>query len=347
MSTVAVQPELKLTKTLPAEVLICEPIQAIYVISNSGSGTARTIRIEDTLPAGLTTAEGKSSISVDAGTLAAGETREVMFNLKASKTGEYVSKAFAKADDGLTSDSGDVKMIVRQPKLAVKFDGPEKEFIGRPFTYNMTVTNTGDGTAKDSVLIATLPEGAKYEEAADGGVPIDASHVQWSLGELAPQASRKVSLAISGAIAGTLKNTATAQARCAETVTVSKDTNLTGISAILVEAIDVSDPLEVGQDQTYIITVTNQGSAPGTNIKLVCQLEDQMEFVSATGLTGGKAEGKTVTFAPLASLGAKGKAVWQVVVKAKDAADVRFRINVTSDQLTRPVEESESSNFYR
>ena len=39
-------------------------------------------------------------------------------------------------------------------------------------------------------FIATLPEGVKYEKAADGGIPIDASHVQWSLGELAPKCGR-------------------------------------------------------------------------------------------------------------------------------------------------------------
>jgi uncharacterized repeat protein (TIGR01451 family) len=347
MGTSVVQPALKLTKSLPSEVLVCDPIQAKYVITNTGSGPAKSIKIEDVLPSGLTTADGKANISIDAGTLNAGETREVTFNLKASKPGEFASKAIAKAEDGVTSDSGDVKLVVRQPKLEVKFDGPEKEFIGRPFSYNVTVTNTGDGAAKDSVVIATLPQGAKFEKAGESGVPIDASHVQWSLGELAPKESKKLSLAVSGAQAGTIKNTIAAQARCAETVLVAKETSLTGISAVLVEAIDVSDPLEVGQNQTYIITVTNQGSAPTTNVKLICTLEDQMEFVSATGQTNGKSEGKTVTFEPMASLGAKGKAVWQVVVKAKDAGDVRFKINVTTDQLTRPVEETEASNFYK
>ena len=347
MGTTVVQPALKLTKSLPSEVLLCDPILAKYVISNTGSGPAKGIKIDDTFPAGLTTADGKSNISIDAGTLNAGETREVSFNLKATKTGELVSKATAKAEDGLTSDSGDVKVVVRQPKLDVKFEGPEKEFIGRPFSYNLVVTNTGDGIAKDSVVIATLPQGAKFEKAADGGVAIDASHVQWSLGEIAPKGSKKVSLAVSGSQAGTIKNSVAVQARCAETVTVAKETSLTGISAILVEAIDVSDPIEVGQNETYIITVTNQGSAPDTNVKLICTLEEQMEFVSATGQTNGKSEGKTVSFEPLAAIGPKGKAVWQVVVKAKDSGDVRFKINVTSDQLTRPVEETEATNFYK
>lgn len=347
LGTTVVQPALKLTKTLPAEVLACDVIPVKYVVTNTGSGVAKSIKIEETFPAGLTTADGKNAISIDAGTLKGGESREVQFNLKATKPGEFVSKAVAKAEDGLGAEGNEPKIVVRQPKLEVKFDGPEKEFIGRPFGYSVTVTNTGDAIAKDTVLIATLPQGAKFEKAGDGGVAIDASRIQWAVGELAPKATKTVNLSVSGAVAGTIKNTVAAQARCADTVAASKETSLTGISAILVEAIDVSDPLEVGQNQTYIITITNQGSAPATNVKLVCDLEKEMEFVSATGKTSGKGDNAKVTFEPLASLGAKDKAVWQVVVKAKEPGDVRFKINVTSDQLQRPVEETEASNFYK
>jgi len=50
--------------------------------------------------------------------------------------------------------------------------------------------------------------------------------------------------------------------------------------------------------------------------------------------------------APLASLPAKEKAVWRVVVKALKPANIRFKVTMLSDQLTRPVEETESTNQY-
>ena len=71
-----------------------------------------------------------------------------------------------------------------------------------------------------------------------------------------------------------------------------------------------------------------------------------MEFVSAGGATKPTRSGNTVTFTPLRSLSAKDKAVWVVKVKAASEGDVRFGVEMTSDQLKRPVNETESTNFY-
>ncbi|MBN2641194.1 MAG: hypothetical protein JXR78_06055, partial [Victivallales bacterium] len=57
-------------------------------------------------------------------------------------------------------------------------------------------------------------------------------------------------------------------------------------------------------------------------------------------------KGKVITFAPLASLAPGKDAVWRVVIKALKEGDYRFNANVISDQLTRPVNENESTTFY-
>jgi len=60
----------------------------------------------------------------------------------------------------------------------------------------------------------------------------------------------------------------------------------------------------------------------------------------------GSAVGKTVTFAPLATLAPGKTAVYTVTVKANAAKDVRFRVSMTSAQSPEPVEESESTYLY-
>ena len=52
-------------------------------------------------------------------------------------------------------------------------------------------------------------------------------------------------------------------------------------------------------------------------------------------------------FSPLASLAPKAKAEWRVVVRAADEGDVRFAVEMTSDELTSPVRETEATNLYR
>ncbi len=72
-----------------------------------------------------------------------------------------------------------------------------------------------------------------------------------------------------------------------------------------------------------------------------------MKFVSASGETETSAVDGTISFQPLDSLAPGARATWKVVVRAVDAGDVRFRVTMDSDQLTRNVEETEATNFYR
>ena len=103
----------------------------------------------------------------------------------------------------------------------------------------------------------------------------------------------------------------------------------------------------MGDDATYVITVTNQGTAPGTGIAITCTLPEDTRFVSAAGITKGSFSNGRVTFAPLGSLAPKGKASWTVVIVGDVPSDARFHVSMKSDQLgKRPVEETEATTIY-
>ena len=53
-----------------------------------------------------------------------------------------------------------------------------------------------------------------------------------------------------------------------------------------------------------------------------------------------------MTFAPLKLLAPKAKATYRVIVKGVKAGDVRFRVSLTSDQMTSPAGETESTHIY-
>lgn len=228
--------------------------------------------------------------------------------------------------------------------LAITKTGPKRMFIDRNVTYTVKVTNNGDWTAKKTMLEDTLPGGVKFVSASSGG-KLNGNKVNWALGDLAAKGSKSVTVMPNGA--GNLTNTATAKAYCADPVRASVTTLVEGIPAVLLEVIDEEDPIEVGSEVVYRITVTNQGSAPGTNIKIVVKLEPQQQYVSSGGATRGSASGKTVTFAPLTSLAPKAKAEWTLRIKAVGAGDVRLGVQMNTDQLGRPVDETEATNFYQ
>ena len=343
-----VEPKVKLTKYAPAESLSCDRIPIRYVLTNNGNGTACDIKVKDSLAQGLMTSEGKNEVLFEAATLKPGESKEFKIMVDPSKSGQFGSKAVAMYG-GNSIESNVATTNVSQPILAITGSGPEKQYIGRSLTYEFTVSNKGDGIAKNTVVEAMVAEDVQFDSATSGGTFTRSSpgKVTWNIGELAPNTSKKVQMTIHTPQEGELITRSQVRAHCAEAVSESFKTTLTGVSAILLEVIDTSDPIEVGADETYVIRVTNQGSSPDTNIRVECMFEDNMSYVSSSGPTNGTLEGSKLTLAPLSSLAPKATAEWRVTIKAVNEGDVRFKAVMQSDQLSRVVEETEATRFYK
>ena len=344
-TTEVVQPSLSLTQSAPANVTLCDAIPMTFVVTNEGSGTATNVKVKETLPLGMTTQDGRTRIKLSLGNLVSGQSETRTVNTKATQAGTYETQATAVADGNLEALSEMSRTVVTQPVLTIAQTGSKKIYLGQGLQYDITVTNEGDSLAANTVLTDTLPAEILNIKPSDGGV-LDGNVVTWELGDLAPQTSQKVSMAYYPSKAGTQKNTTTANATCASAVSVSTATKVDTISAILLEVIDLSDPIEVGKDVTYVITATNQGSAPATNIVIKAILEKSMEYVGNSGTTGGAVSGNSVSFDPLPALAPKDTATWKIVVKAVKEGDVRFGVTMNSDQLTRDVQETEATKFY-
>lgn len=341
--TVIVAPQLALELQCQAEVILCDPIPYRVIVRNTGDGTANNVKVSIQLPSGLMTADKRTTLTFDAGSLEAGQSKDASFQVRASNPADYAITATATADHGLTADAHCSTRVVL-PVLTVAKSGPALRFLGRPATYEIRVSNEGNAPARDTVLVDNVPAGMQFVQASDGG-RMSGSQVTWNLGTMAPGASKTVTVDFKATQIGSMQDTATARAYCAE-ASASATLKVEGIPGILLEVVDLSDPIEVGAQETYEITIINQGSSNGTNINVTCTLPAEEEYVSATGPTNVTAQGKTVTFAPLGTLAPKASVKYRVTVKGTGANDVRFKTTVTSDQAIEPIEETESTHIY-
>ncbi len=342
-----VSPKLVLTKAGPAEVSKCDEAVYNYEVKNTGTGTVCGIKIKQNLPEGLLTASGERMVSKDIGCLNAGQSKTFKMSVNPQRTGTFDLMASAEAD-GMSVNSNRVTTVVREPVLRITQNCVDTQFINRPVKFEITVTNTGDGAAREVVIEDSFPSGVEAV-ASDRG-RISPGKATWSIGTLQPRESRTVTLSLSPKTAGNFASQATVRGVCAATpVSASCATSVTGIPAILLEVVDTNDPIEVGDTTTYVITVTNQGSAPDTDIRIVCTLEASQEYVSSTGATTSNVRGRQVAFDPIRSLAAKQKATYRVVVRGTaEDRDVRFKVSMTSSNLgNRPVEETEATNIYQ
>lgn len=344
--TTVVDPRLEIVKSAPAEVLLCDNIPLSFAVKNAGSGDLANVVVKDQLPAGLTV-NGQSSIELPVGALAQGETKTVTANAKADKVGRYDNTATAAATGDITASSNKTSTLVKQPKLVVTCEPEPTEYVNRTETIKYTVRNTGDVACSNTQLVATLPNSLTFESATNGGAS-SGGNVTWNLGTIAPGGSTSVSVDARAGLITNLNFTATASCACAEPATANCTAVIKGIPAVLLEVVDLVDPVEIGTQTTYVITVTNQGSSNDTNITMSVMLPPELTFVSASGATQATSTGQTTVFSPYATLAPGAKIEWRVVGKAAKAANIRSKFVMTTQETKAqgPIEETESTTLY-
>jgi uncharacterized repeat protein (TIGR01451 family) len=241
------------------------------------------------------------------------------------------------------------KVDVGLPRLDILAHGPKLRYLDRHAVYTFKVMNPGSAAASNVMVSDMIPDGFKFLSASDGGRHDFASRtVSWFVGDLTPGQSREVSMEVIAINTGNYKHQATVTAARGLKTETEISTRVEGLSALLMELVDLDDPVEVGADTAYEIRVTNTGSKTETNLQLVCTVPDKMEFRGAKGAAEChfKVQGKEVVFEPLPKLAPRADAIFRVNVRGSAPGDLRFRARITADGLTEPVLKEESTKVY-
>lgn len=353
-TTRVVRPELQLTKSMPGEALLCDPIPVTLVVRNTGSSALNGVRITDRLPDGLGTESGESTRTFDVGRLTPGQSREFTFNTKAARTGRFVNPATVTSDEGAQA-TAEAAVNVLQPVLAIACQTPAlrtlpgvqegfAQFIGRPFEVCWEIRNTGNAPSANASLQVNVPSGVDVRSAGDGG-SASGNRISWNLGTLAPGAARKVCATLVAANAGSYSFEASASGACAAPANTRCTVPIQGVNAILVELVDDPDPIQVGERTTYTIRITNQGGGLDLlDVAVQAVFPEGLDPDSASN--AGQLHGKTVTWAPVPALPLRQSITYTVRGVARAAGDQRVEVQVTTRARQTPITEFESTTVY-
>jgi uncharacterized repeat protein (TIGR01451 family) len=338
-------PQLAIRMTAPSQVMIGQDEHVKIELRNPGTGDATGVMLLENVPENVKHVAGPS-LEFEVGTLHAGETREMDLVLTAQKAGKVVNALTARADGNLQIQQ-QVEFEVIAPALQVSVDGPEKRYLERPATYQVSVQNPGTAPAHDIELMTKLPKGMKFVRANNMGQYDATTHaVYWSLAELPEGEKGTVELVAMPVEAGqqTLEVQGKAQQGLADQT--KRDVVVEGIAAIMFEVRDTEDPIEVNGETTYEIRVVNQGSKAATNVQVVVSLPPGLQFVSASGETHFSAERGGIVFAPLKQLAPKADTVYRVQVKGTQPGDQRVTVQVNTDDISQPIRREESTRVF-
>jgi uncharacterized repeat protein (TIGR01451 family) len=344
--------------------------EAIFQIkvSNTGTGPAQQMILQAMLSDGLVHPQGMK-LEMSMAPLPPGESKTIPLKVSAAKAGVQVCQVTVAAQ-GSQDAIGKANVNVVEPLLHVAQTGPAKCLVrGAEPVYEITLSNPGTAATDPISLYAVLPEGFEYVQASDSAAYSASNRaIVWKLIGLAPGGTKAFTLKLRATVAGdgVLRTIAQAQpeqstpgtvgaggiapARPAVRVLEAKaETAIKaeGVAAARFDVKALENPVEVGKEAIYEIRVTNQGTGVCTNVQLVAALAEGTAYTGSSGPTQVKAQGQNLIFDPIPTLGVKGEMVYQVKVRGAVAGDLRFRVQLSCDQVRTPVVKEESTRFYK
>lgn len=347
------QPNLALSGAVRAGAAdVCQEVTMVFRVSNTGSGALRDVVLRPTFPDGLSIDGTNAQPAIQVGDLGPNQAKDVTIRARAARAGTYQVNARAEAE-GISASTQTLAIDVRQPALALRIDAPQQEFVGGQTTFRVTVSNTGNYVARDTVIAQQLPAGAEFRNATQGR--LESGRVLWQVGSLEPGQSRTVDMTLSPTQQGALNAIVTANAVCAQPVSATARIQVSGVPALLLQMVDLQDPVRIGNNIVYEIRVTNQGSAELTNVVITATPPGEMSLVNvegATPLAGGAAAGGAapaaagpVRFGAVERLGPGQSVVWRATFRAQRAGDIQFRVDASSNEV-RQATKIEPTRLY-
>lgn len=338
------QPMLSLVVDGPSSVSAGDPASQTVTITNPGSGVATNVVLEAIIPAGLEHARGKK-LRTELGNLNPGEVRSVRLALAAVAGGQHILQVAAKADSGL-AQSSDATISVIAPSLAAKIDGPGLRYLGRQANYKITIANDGAAATDNVRVMHKLPAGFEYVKSSRGAKYDPNSRiVSWFVGRLDRGQSIELGVALTATKSGEFAHNirATSDQGVISDATVS--TRVEGVSALALSVTDLDDPVEVGKEAAYQIEIKNEGSAPATNVTLVCELPAGLAFKSAKGPSRHAEAAGKILFQPLNAIAPGQTVTFTLQASGQQAGMKRFRATIASDTTESLISE-ELTRFY-
>lgn len=296
-------PTLEVNKEGPASLGLRKTGEYMVSVTNSGDSTASNVTLTDALPTGLTfissTPEAAGSdgntVTWSLGDLAPGESVAITMMLTAASVGEQINTATAVSVEGISGQDTALTTVI-PGSLQLAKSGPAQTISGDDLTYEITVTNDGEGALTNIVLTDILPVGLTYVSSnPEAAVGADGA-ISWLIESLDAGATATVSLVATTGGPGEIVNTTTVGSDEGASATAQATTLVTKSDLAITKTPDNASPL-LGEQTVFTIGITNNGNAVASNVSVVDPLPAEIGSVVAD---------------PEATLGDDGSLQWTI-----------------------------------
>jgi len=273
-----------LAKNAPTVVGVGE--QFTYELTATAQSEASDVTVMDELPPGVSYISSQPEAAREGNKLTwkfedmkRGQSKTIQVTVKADTEGQLTHCATASAIPQVC-----LSTLIGRPHLALTKTGPASAQLGQQVSYDIAVQNSGNAIARGVVVTDTLPE----ELTSSAGQ----KDLTFPVGDLAPGASKTITVPVKASKRGKTSNGAVAIASNAEKVSAECLTAIVQ-PELKIQLATQDKEIYINRTATYDIEVANTGDTSLTGVVLTDSAAPETPIAAAQGAT---VSGSTATW---------------------------------------------------
>jgi uncharacterized repeat protein (TIGR01451 family) len=267
-------PSLTIEKFSPREIQVNQPSDFQIVIRNVGRVAVDNVQVFDQIPVGTEfleatpkpTQANNRQLNWAVGTVNPGTEKRINIKLKPTKPGEIGSVA-----QMTFATRSSMRTRVTQPVLEISHRTKPQVLIGDDVMFDVVVTNRGDGPAKNVLIQEDVPSQLDFRDGF--------REIEYEVGTLMPNQSRNVRLMLRAKKPGKLQNLIFATGSGG--LKSQHKLDLEVVAPQLKAKSDGPTRRFLGRRAQHQFSVSNNGSAPATNVDLIARLPSGLRYVNS------------------------------------------------------------------
>ncbi|MDR0338587.1 MAG: DUF11 domain-containing protein [Planctomycetaceae bacterium] len=332
------EPILEMELQGPDEVLWGTNVSYKLLVRNSGNGDAENVKLE-------LLQTGSDMKSCELAVLKAGEEQQIDVEVWTGKQ-EHIDINIQATGQYDIAAKVNKRVNVLRPNIVMAVDSPTVQFVGSPAEFQIKVQNIGNAAARDIVLSAAIPLGAKFISCTTGGELTPENQIVWKIDSILVGDAFSASVICEPKREGMCKLETSISDKSGELASCTGSFEAEAIVELKLEVENPQGPVEIGQEAVYTLNVVNRGTKAAENVEIKAAFGGGLEPYGVEGGNAYMSDGQ-VFFDKIPTITSGQNMILKVKAKAEKPGNHRIRTEVICTTANVHLVNENTTYFYQ